>query len=364
MFKSLIKKIVLILTLLTIVCVFVGTAVFLYQKSQEKPVIFETTGAFYTDIVKKTVATGKVLPRKEIVIKPQVSGVIDTLYVEAGDQVEKGAVIARIQLIPDMEHLNNAESNLEKAQINLRNAKTEYERQQLLFEKGLIGEIGFNKFLLQYELQEEAVNSAQNNVELIKEGASKQSGKVANLVHSTISGMVLDVSVKEGSFVTETNTFNQGSTIANVANMNDLIFEGKLDESEVGKVKEGMPLVLNVGAIDNERFEAELEYISPKGFELQGTIKFEIRAAIKLPETGFLRAGYSANADIVLDKRVNVLAINEGNLIFEDGQAYVEIEVGKQEFAREVVTVGISDGINIEILSGVDINTRFKKLVQ
>ncbi|PCK09874.1 MAG: efflux transporter periplasmic adaptor subunit [Alteromonadaceae bacterium] len=364
MFKKVIKKIVLVLTLFTIVGVFVGTAVFLYQKSQEKPVVYETTGAFLTDIIKKTVATGKVLPRKEVVIKPQVSGVIDKLYVEAGDNVKKGEVIARIQLIPDMEHLNNAESSLHKAQINLRNAKTEYERQQSLFKKQLIGEIQFNKFLLQYELQEEAVNSAQNNVELIKEGASKQSGKAANLVRSTVSGMILDVPVKEGSFVIETNTFNQGSTIANVANMKDLIFEGRLDESEVGKVKEGMPLVLHVGAIGNERFEAELEYISPKGFERQGTIKFEIRAAIKLPETGFLRAGYSANADIVLAKRENILAINEGNLILEDGVAYVEVEVGEQEFVRTIVTVGISDGINIEILSGIDIDTRFKKLIQ
>lgn len=358
------KKVFLTLLTLVILAVFVGTALFLYQKSQEKPVIYETATAFTADIVKKTVATGSIKPRKEIEIKPQVSGVVDKLFVEAGDLVEKGDLIARIQLIPDMEYLSAAESKLETAQINMRNAKLDYERQKKLYDDGLIGELAFSKFELNFELQQEAVNAATETVELIKEGASKKSGYVANLVRTTVSGMVLVVPVREGTFVTETNTFNQGTTIANVANMRDLIFEGRLDESEIGKVKEGMELILNVGAIPGQSFNANLEYVSPKGMDDQGTIKFEIKAAVKVQEELFLRAGYSANADIVLDRRDQVLVINEGNLITEDGKTFVEVETAPQEFERKEIETGLSDGINIEVLGGITEQTRFKKLAQ
>lgn len=347
-----------------ILAVFIGTAVFLYQKSQEKPVVFDTATAFTADIVKKTVATGSIKPRKEIEIKPQVSGVVDKLFVEAGNVVDKGDLIARIQLIPDMEHLSAAESRLESAQINLRNAKLDYERQKTLFDDGLIGELAFSKFVLNYELQQEAVSSAKETIDLIREGASKKSGNVANLVRSTVSGMVLVVPVREGTFVTETNTFNQGTTIANVADMRDLIFEGRLDESEIGKVKEGMALILNVGAIPGQHFNANLEYVSPKGMDDQGTIKFEIKAAVTVPDGLFLRAGYSANADIVLDRRDQVLVINEGNLITEDGNTFVEVETGPQKFERKKIETGLSDGINIEVLGGITGQTRFKKLAQ
>jgi len=358
------KKIFYTLITLIILAVFIGTAVFLYQKSQEKPVIFETATAFTADIVKKTVATGSIKPREEIEIKPQVSGVVDKLFVEAGDLVEKGDLIARIQLIPDMEHLSAAESRLESAHINLKNAKLDYERQKKLYDDGLIGELAFNKFLLSYELQQEEVSAATETVDLIKEGASKKSGNIANLVRSTVAGMVLVVPVREGTFVTETNTFNQGTTIANVANMQDLIFEGRLDESEIGKVKEGMALILNVGAIPGQSFNANLEYVSPKGMDDQGTIKFEIKAAVAVQDGRFLRAGYSANADIVLDHRDQVLVVNEGNLITEDGKTFVEVETGPQVFERREVETGLSDGINIEVLGGITETTRFKKLAQ
>lgn len=358
------KTIFLIFITLIIATLFIGTAVFLYQKSQEKPVFFETATAFTADVVKKTVATGSIRPRKEIEVKPQVSGVVDKLFVEAGELVEKGDLIARIQLIPDMEHLSSAESRLDSARINLKNAKLDYERQKTLYDDGLVGELAFNKFLLNYELQQEAVNSATVAVDLIKEGASKKSGNIANLVRSTVAGMVLVVPVREGTFVTETNTFNQGTTIANVANMRDLIFEGRLDESEIGKVRVGMELILKVGAIPSQEFRANLEYVSPKGMDDQGTIKFEIKAAITVQDDTFLRAGYSANADIVLDRRDQVLVINEGNLITENGKTYVEVETGPQAFERKEVLTGLSDGINIEVIGGITEETRFKKLAQ
>lgn len=357
------KKIIWSVIGVGILVLFVGTAVFLYQKSQEVPVVYETTTPFVTDIVKKTIATGKILPRKEIEIKPQVSGVVDQLFVEAGDEVKKGDLIARIELIPDMEYLNRAESQLESAKISFENAKSEMERQKSLVEKGLVSEVEYQKFVLQYQLQKEAVRSAENNVALIKEGVSKQSGKVANMVKATVAGKVLDVPVETGSFVIETNTFNEGTTIANIANMSDMIFEGKLDEAEVGKVHEGMPLILNIGAIDGQRFDAKLEYISPKGIEEEGAVKFEIRAAIQLSEDTSLRAGYSANADIVIEQKNQVLALNEGNLIIEDGVTYVEVSKGNQQFERKEIKTGISDGINIEVMSGLGEKDEIKKLI-
>jgi HlyD family secretion protein len=356
------KKLLFFIVLLGIGGLFAGTAVFLYQKSVEKPIVYETDKPFLTNIIKKTVATGKITPRKEVEIKSQVSGVVETLFVEAGMLVNKGDLLARIELIPDMEQLNLAESQLETARINLRNAERELGRQKELIEDRLVSENEYYRYVLDYDLRREAVTAAENNVALIKEGASKDSDKVSNMVRATVQGTVLDVPVKEGTFVTETNTFNDGTTIATIADMNDMIFEGKVDESEVGKIRQGMELVLNIGAIQEEPFSAILEYISPKGVEDQGTIKFELRAALQLKDDLYLRAGYSANADIVLDRRENVLAINEGNLQFEEQDTFVEIEVGEQVFERRDVVTGLSDGINIEVLEGLHENDLIKKL--
>lgn len=356
------KKFFLMLLGIAILAVFVGTTIFLYRKSQEAPVIYQTAKPFVTDIVRKTVATGKIVPRKEIAVKSRVPGVIEEVYVEAGEKIAKGDLIAKIELLPDLAFLSNAESELEKARINLANAKRDYERQQVLFGEKLISELDFNRFELQYRLADEAVKAAENNVALIRDGASKKSGKISNQVQATVSGVLLDVPVKEGGFVIQSNTFNEGTTIATIANMEDMIFEGRVDESEVGKLREGMPLELRVGAIGDPRFTAHLEYIAPKGFEDQGTIKFEIRAAVTLSADTFLRAGYSANADIVLEKRDQVLAINEANLITESNKTFVEVETGPQQFSRREVVVGLSDGINIEIASGLNQNESIKQL--
>ncbi|MBN1378115.1 MAG: efflux RND transporter periplasmic adaptor subunit [Gammaproteobacteria bacterium] len=356
------KKYAMILVACVIALLFLGTAIFLYRKSQQDPVVYEVEKPYITDIIKKTVATGKVVPRKEVSIKSQVSGVVDKIYVVPGQKVDNDDLIAKIRLIPDMEHLNAAESQLDTAKINFRNAKRELDRQQKLYEDGLVSKVEYNRLLLDYELQEEAVEAAENNVALIKEGASKKSGQVSNLVKATTAGMVLDVPVKEGTFVIETNTFNEGTTIAEIANMTDMIFEGTVDESEVGKIREGMELVLNVGAIDNESFTAVLEYIAPKGIDDQGTIKFEIRAAVNIQTDIFLRAGYSATADIVLDKRTDVLAVNEGNLIFENEGVYVEVEVSEQKFEKRQIETGLSDGINIEVIGGIEQTDKIKRL--
>lgn len=356
------KKFFLMLLGIGVLAVFIGTTVFLYRKSQEEPVTYQTAKPFVTDIVRKTVATGKIVPRKEIAVKSRVPGVIEEVYVEAGQKIVKGDLIAKIELLPDLAFLSNAESELERARINLANAKRDYERQQVLFRDKLISELDFNRFELQYRLADEVVKAAENNVALIRDGASKASGMVSNEVQATVSGVLLDVPVKEGGFVIQSNTFNEGTTIATIANMEDMIFEGRVDESEVGKLREGMPLELRVGAIGDPRFAAHLEYIAPKGFEDQGTIKFEIRAAVNLSEDTFLRAGYSANADIVLERRDQVLAINEANLIVDGNKTFVEIESGPQQFVKREVVVGLSDGINIEIISGLQEAESIKQL--
>lgn len=355
------KKTLYYLASLVLCALFIGTTVFLYNKSQEKPVVYETTVPLITDIIQKTVATGKILPRREIEIKSQVSGVVNKLYVEPGDSINKGQLIAEIEIIPNMERLNTAESTLESARLNAENANQELKRQHQLFEEKIIPEIEYNKFLLDNNLKKEALAAAESNLAIIREGASKKTDKVANLVRSTIDGLILDIPVEEGSFVTETNTFNAGTTIANIANMQDMIFEGKIDESEVGKLSEGMPLTLKIGALEDVPFKADLEYISPKGNDENGTIKFQIRAAVHLSNENFLRAGYSANADIELDKRSQVLAINESTILFENNKAYVEVETLPQSFEKREITTGLSDGIHIEVLSGVTKEVKLKK---
>lgn len=356
------KKISIVIVLLLFVVAFLGTVGFLYNKSQEPPVIYETDEPFIADIVRKTVATGSIVPRREVALKSQVPGVVDSLFFEEGDEVSAGQLVAKIRLIPDMVRLNDAEAALKAARIDYEDAQRELQRRQELVEGELISEFEFNQYKLEFRRVTQRLEAAENNLELIREGSAKRSGNVSNLVESTVDGMILDIPVKEGTFIIESNMFNEGTTIATVADMGEMIFEGRVDESEVGRIAIGMDLILSVGAIESEKFDAKLEFISPKGEDDRGAVKFDIRAAITLSDSTFLRAGYSATADIVLEKRDQVLAIREGNLIFEDDKTYVELMVGDQQFERREVATGLSDGINIEILDGLDEGDQIKKL--
>jgi len=357
------KKFFKIFILVVILGAFIFTIYFLYTKSQAKPVVFETTTPIKTNIVKKTVATGSVVPRKEIEIKPKISGIIEELYVEEGIIIHKGDLIAKVTIIPNMVSLNNAESRVNRAKIALQNAKRNYDRQKDLYDQNVIPRTDFESYELQYENAEEELISAENNLELIKKGQTKKTGETTNtLITSTIDGMILDIPVEIGNSVIESNTFNDGTTVAIVADMGEMIFEGKVDESEVGKIMEGMDLILTIGAINDVSFHAALEHISPKGVEENGAIQFEIKAAIDLIDTVFVRAGYSANADIVLDKRDSVMAISEALLQFENDSAFVEIETDEQVFEKRFIETGLSDGINIEVLSGLEEEDKIKKL--
>ena len=355
------KKTVLVLLALVLLAAFAGTFWFLWAKSQEEPVVWASETPFTTDIVKKAVATGAVVPRKEIDIKPQVSGIVREIYVDPGQVVADGDLIAKVSIVPDMISLSNAENRVNQAEINLENAETEYRRNKQLFEEGVTSEAAFRIYDLDLKRAREELAAAEDGLTVIREGARKKARYTTNtLVKSTAAGMVLDVPVEEGDSVIEANTFNDGTTIATVADMTDMIFEGQVDESEVGKLREGMELVLTVGAIDQESFSADLEYIAPKGVEEEGAIQFEIRAAVDLKEGLFVRANYSANADIVLDRRDEVLAIQESWLQFDDQGAYVDLETGDQQFERRAVETGLSDGINIEVVSGLDEGDRVK----
>ena len=357
------KKIFKILGIVILIAVFAGTIYFLYTKSKKQPDVFETKTPFVSNVIKKTVATGSVVPRQEIEIKPQVSGIIAEIYIEAGDFVKKDQVIAKIKIIPDMVNLNSAESRLNRAKINFDDAKIDYERQQKLFDDNVISYEEYKRSKVSYDSAKEEMAASENNLELIKNGVTKQAKTATNtLVRSTINGMVLNVPIKEGNSVIQSNTFNDGTTIASVADMQDMIFEGNVDETEVGKIKEGMPIELEIGAIEKEKFQAILEYISPKGVEENGAIQFEIKANVSLKEDQFIRAGYSANASIVLERKDSVLVVPEGLLKFENDSAFVEVLVNEEEnvFEKRQVETGISDGINIEVVSGLSKEDKVK----
>ncbi|MBP6311647.1 MAG: efflux RND transporter periplasmic adaptor subunit [Flavobacteriales bacterium] len=344
---------------------FIGMMGWLISKEMTPPEVHEIVKPEKRTIQKKTVANGSVVPRFEIMIKPTVSGIIRELMVEAGDLVKKGDVLAKIQIVPDMISLSSSESRVRQAQISVENARLNFDRNKPLFDKGVIAQAEMDQFRLALDNAKEDLRGAEDNLSVVREGISKSSNSSSNtLVRSTIDGMVLDVPVEKGNSVIERNNFNEGTTIASVADMKDLIFEGNLDESEVGKVRLGMPIVLTIGAIDDAKWDAEVEYIAPKGVEEEGAIQFQIKAAVKLNEGQTLRAGYSANADIVLQERDSVLSIPESVIEFnsEGDSAFVEVKAG-EEWKRTYVKTGLSDGIHIEVLDGVSDSSELKGAV-
>jgi len=355
------KVVFRIVALIVIVGLMGYTLFYLFKKNQESPIVYTTKMAEKTTIIKKTVATGSIIPRKEILIKPQISGIVQEIYIEAGDNVKKGDILAKIRVVPNMVNLNNAENRVNRSKIEFEQAKIDYDRNKTLYDKEVISDATFQPVKLRLRSAEEEVEASENNLTIVKEGVSK-SGKAASntLIRSTIGGMVLDVPIKEGNSVIEANNFNDGTTIANIADMNDMIFEGKVDESEVGKLNEGMTLILNIGAIDSEKFDAQLEYIAPKGVEENGAIQFLVKASVQLKSDQFIRAGYSSTADVVLDRRDSVLAIEESLLQFDNDTAYVEVETGNQQFERRDIKLGLSDGIKVEILDGLTENDKVK----
>lgn len=357
------KKIFKIALLVILAVAVLWTFWFLWQKSRPKVKKYEIEAVSIGNVDKKTVATGKVDPRNEILIKPQMSGIIAAVYKEAGDVVKAGDIIAKIKVIPDMVSLNSAESRVSRAQISFDQTKKNYDRDSKLFADKVISKEEFEKTQLQYHNDKEELKAAKDNLSLTRDGISTNSAAISNtLVRSTINGTILDVPVKVGNSVIQSNNFNDGTTIATVANMNDMLFVGKLDETEVGRIKVGMPMDITIGALQDQKLLAKLEYVSPKGKEENGAIMFEMKAAVKIPKNVFVRAGYSANAEIVFSKSDHVVTIPESCIEFGGDTAFVYVLKTKepQAFVKKQVKIGLSDGVKIEVKSGLTVKDKIR----
>ena len=368
------KKYFKIVIALLVALVFIGMFVFLWMKSQPKPDVYEEFTPEVMDLKKATVVTGKIEPRNEVNVKPQISGIIAEIMKEAGDHVQAGEVIARVKVIPDMQQLSSAQARVRLATVNAQQAKTDLDREQVLFDKGLVSADEYDKIRQAYRQAREEVTAATDQLQVVRDGVSKSNASASStLIRSTITGLILDIPVKVGNSVILSNTFNDGTTIATVANMGDLIFRGNIDETEVGSLVAGMPMQITIGAMQDLTFDATLEYISPKAVESNGANQFELKAAVlqrqinkqakapqRVGEKGIsaaqIRSGYSANANIVLAEVKQALTIPESAIEFSDGNTFVYVIKGegdKKEYERRSVKTGLSDGIRIEILSGI-----------
>lgn len=358
------KKYIRIALMALVAIIFVGTFVFLYIKSQPQPVAYDEFMPKRMDIRKTTVVTGKIEPRNEVNVKPQISGIITELLKEAGDVVQEGEVIAKVKVIPDMAQLSAAQARVRLAEINERQARTDYEREKILYDKGLVSADEYDKIAQAWRQTKEEVSASTDNLEVVRDGVSRSNASASStLIRSTITGLILDIPVKVGNSVILANTFNDGTTIATVANMNDLIFRGNIDETEVGRLVPGMTMKITIGALQDLSFDARLEYISPKATDQNGANQFEIKAAVSVPGGEKIRSGYSANAEVVLDEVRNAMSLSESAIEFDQKKTYVYIVSGsgdKLKYTRREVKTGLSDGINIEIKSGVKAGERVR----
>ncbi len=339
------------------VFVLIWTFFFLWKKSRPVKIEYQIVSPVVATIEKKTVATGKVEPRDEVLIKPQISGIVSEVCKEAGQSVKAGDILAKVKVIPEMGTLSAAESRVNVAQINLRQTQKEYDRTKELYQGKVVASEEFEKAETELMRAKEELQNAQDNLEIVRDGIAKRSSQFSNTqIRATITGMILDVPIKVGNSVIQSNNFNDGTTIASIADMSDMIFKGKIDETEVGRIKEGMPLMLTIGALQDMKFNAVLEYISPKSIEENGAILFEIKAAAEVPDSVFVRAGYSANAEIILDRRPDVLTIPESTVEFRQDSTFVQVVVAEEpdlKLEQRFVRLGLSDGINIQVIDGL-----------
>ena len=352
------KKIALILLIIGIVF---ATAFFI--RSNNKALVpFETTKMIKATIENKIVATGKVVPEDEVEIKPQIAGIIDKILVKEGDKVKAGDLLVKIKVVPNEQTLNSAEGRVKSSKIILSNSEIEFKRNKSLFLKEIISEQEYNNIELQYNQSLQNLKNAESDLQIIKLGSSDGSSVTNTNVRATITGTILEIPVKKGDQVIQANTFNQGTTIATIADLNIMIFEGKVDEGEVSKLKQEMDMIINLAAIEEKNYPAKLKFIAPKGIEESGAVQFKIEADVYLDDEYFVRAGYSANASIITAQRKEVDALNEAVIQYdlETKKPYVEIEIGNQEFERREIVLGLADGINVEIISGLKKDEKVK----
>ena len=337
-------------------------AAYFIKTNDKSAIVYETKTIITTSIEKKTVITGKVIPEDEVEIKPQIQGIIDALFVEEGDKVKTGDLLAKIKVVPNEQNLNSAEGRLANSRIVLKNTQIEFKRNKDLFDKGIISRQDFDNIQLRYNQSKLDVSNAVSDLQIIRLGSKGGAASANTNIRATVPGTVLEIPVEEGFQVIASNSFNAGTTIATIADLNKMIFEGKVDEAEVGKLIVGMPLEVNLGAIEDQSLEAKLKFIAPKGNEEQGAVQFKIEADLFLNDSIFVRAGYSANASLILERKDNVMAVEESLLQFdrETEKPYVEIQVADQKFERRDIEIGLSDGVNVEVLSGLNEDDQIK----
>ena len=337
-------------------------AAYFIKTNDKSAIVYETKTVITTSIENKTVITGKVIPEDEVEIKPQIQGIIDALFVEEGDKVKTGDLLAKIKVVPNEQNLNSAEGRLANSRIVLKNTQIEFKRNKDLFDKGIISRQDFDNIQLRYNQSKLDVSNAVSDLQIIRLGSKGGAASANTNIRATVPGTVLEIPVEEGFQVIASNSFNAGTTIATIADLNKMIFEGKVDEAEVGKLIVGMPLEVNLGAIEDQLLEAKLKFIAPKGNEEQGAVQFKIEADLFLNDSIFVRAGYSANASLILERKDNVMAVEESLLQFdrETEKPYVEIQIGDQKFERRDIEIGLSDGVNVEVLSGLTEDDQIK----
>ena len=352
------KKIAIILLIIGIVF----ATIFFITSNNKALVPFETTMMMKATIENKIIATGKVVPEDEVEIKPQIAGIIDKILVKEGDKVKAGDLLVKIKVVPNEQTLNSAEGRVKSSRIILTNSEIEFKRNKTLFLKEIISEQEYNNIELQYNQSLQNLKNAQSDLQIIKLGSSDGSSVTNTNVRATITGTILEIPVKKGDQVIQANTFNQGTTIATIADLNIMIFEGKVDEGEVSKLKQEMDMIINLAAIEEKNYPAKLKFIAPKVVEESGAVQFKIEADVYLDDEYFVRAGYSANASIITAQRKEVDALNEAVIQYdlETKKPYVEIEVGDQEFERREIVLGLADGINVEIISGLKKDEKVK----
>ncbi len=349
------NKIVKYILIALLVLAALWAAVFFIKSNSKSSITYETQKPFISSVEKKTVATGKVVPEDEIEIKPQISGIIEKIYLEEGATVKSGDLIAKIKIVPNEQSLNQSRGRVRNAEIALNNVKIEYNRNKSLFDKGVISSQDFNSLQLQFDQSKQELSNAQADYQIIRKGSAGGSASANTNIRATVAGTILEIPVEEGDQVIQSNNFNDGTTIASIADLSKMIFEGKVDEGEVGKLKVGTPLKITLGAIDGVELDAKLKFIAPKGSEETGAVQFKIEGDVAVKDDIFIRAGYSANASIVLEKKDDILVIPEALLQFDKdtNKPYVEVAIGDQKFERKDIETGISDGVNIEIVSGL-----------
>lgn len=370
------KVISIILGLVFVLAVVFGIGYLIKSNSKESEV-FLTRKPSIKNLDDKVMATGKIEPREEIEIKPNISGIIQSISVKEGDKVEAGQLLATIRIVPNVTDVNNATMQINNSQIQLANAKINVDNQQKqfamqekLYKQGVISKQEYiaaqqqlQTTLQQQKLASQQLNAAQKQLQIVRTGATPELQSMATTqIRAKAAGTVLEIPVKVGGQVIEANSFNPGTTICSIADLNSLIFKGKIDEAQAGKLKEGMDMNVVIGALQNKSFPGKVTLIAPKGTEESGTIKFNVEGNVTNPKGEYIRAGFSANGEVILSSQKNALLLDESLIQYDKGnnKSFVEVKQPNGSFKKTYVKLGASDGINVQILSGIDKNSEVK----